>query len=369
MSSPVSTEIDLVQVVKTIWSGKRTILYTILLFGIFGFLLALITRKEYTATTVMVNQTESSLTGSNGIEGIAAMVGFDLRSMETGNELMPEDYPDFIESLSFQYSLMHTPLTWKRFDKPVSFFEYYDQYYKPGVFKVIRKYTIGLPRVIVDWIGGGKNKNLTPAPGSGANGKLKYLTDNELWVRYLLIDNLELTLNPGNNFITLEATVPDPVAAAELARIAQELLQEKITELKINKARTNLEFTQKLYEEKKDGFMAAQDRLAKFRDQNAYLGSEQARKEEEILQSEYQIAFSVYSEMATELETARIRVKEDTPIFSVIEEVTVPNKESFPKKEMFILIWAFLGLVGSLTWVLSRRLMVKTKARWTELDE
>lgn len=369
MSSPISTEIDLVQVVKTIWTGRRTILYTILVFGIFGFLLALITRKEYTATTVMVNQSESSLTDNSSFEGIAAMVGFDLRSMESGNELMPEDYPDFIESLSFQYSLMHTPLSWKCFDQPLSYFNYYDQHYKQGFFKIIWKYTIGLPRVIVDWIGGGEKKNQTPVPVSGDNGKLKYLTDNELWVRYLLIDNLELTLNPGNNFITLKATAPDPVAAAELARTAQELLQDKITELKINKARTNLEFTQKLYKEKKDGFMAAQDRLAKFRDQNAYLGSEQARKEEEILQSEYQIAFSVFSELATELETARIRVKEDTPIFSVIEEVTVPNKESFPKKGMFILIWAFLGLVVSLVWVLSRRLMVKAKARWTELDE
>lgn len=87
-----------------------------------------------------------------------------------------------------------------------------------------------------------------------------------------------------------------------------------------------------------------------------------------MLQSKYQIAFSVYNEFATELETAKIRVKEDTPIFSVVEEATVPIEASKPRKVMFLLIWSFLGGFVGLVWVLSGPLMSKARVRWREID-
>jgi len=88
-----------------------------------------------------------------------------------------------------------------------------------------------------------------------------------------------------------------------------------------------------------------------------------------MLQSQYQIAFSVFGEMATELETAKIRVKEDTPIFSVIEEATIPNGESKPDLEKATILWGFLGFVIGVTWILAGRLMGKARIKWKELNE
>ena len=63
------------------------------------------------------------------------------------------------------------------------------------------------------------------------------------------------------------------------------------------------------------------------------------------LQAEYNLAFNVYTELAKQLETKRIKMKEDQPIFTIIEPVSVPNERSKPKRMMIIAIWTFVGLI------------------------
>lgn len=373
--SPIETQIDLVVVLKTLWTGKYKILLYILGFAIFGVILAFLTPKEYTAKIIWVNQSESSFTGRSSVEGLAAMVGFDMRSVEGSNEISTEDYEDFIETLGFQYALMHTPLGWRDYQDSLTLVEYYSEYYRPGVLKTVRNWTFGLPKRILDGMGNANEDVADDQRGPRFHGDDTWksniprkLSDTEVWIRYILMDKMELTLNEGLNLVSLEVELRDPVAAAELARAGERLLKEKITALKVDKAKKNLAFTQRLYDEKKVVFQEAQDKLAKFRDRNMNLGSERARKEEEILESDYQIAFSVYSEMAAELETAKIRVEEDTPMFSVVEEAIIPNGESKPKKVRFLLIWAFLGGFIGFIVVLSRPIVKKVKNRWSEID-
>ncbi|MFA5816686.1 MAG: Wzz/FepE/Etk N-terminal domain-containing protein [Bacteroidales bacterium] len=357
-------EINLIEVARTLWLSRRTILLIVLIFGALGLFIALVSPVEYTAKTIIVTRAESRGSAAGSLGGLAALVGINLGAvMDAGSELTPIDYPEFIQSLSFQKSLMYTPLTWQQFPKPVTLFDYYDKYYKPGFLTVVRQYTIGLPKVIIGWVKG-KNNKAGPGKTGAPDDGLVYLSNSELGVRGILTKKLKLTLNPNNNFIKLEAKAPEAKAAAQIARKARELLQEKVTELKINKATQNLQFTQGLYAEKKSEFVVAQDRLAQFRDKNLNLDSEMAKTEEDRLISEYQIAFSVYNELAKQLENAKIRVKEDTPIFSVIEEATVPNFKSKPKTEMILLIWIFLGGVVGLVWVLAARILKEAKKKW-----
>jgi len=358
-------DINLIDLVRTIWTSRRKVLIFIFAFGAFGLFVALVTPTEYTAKTIIVTRTESRNIGTSNLSGLAAMVGINLGMVsDAGNELAPIDYPDFIKSLSFQKTLMYTPIIWQRFPQPVTLYEYYDKYYRPGFFQVLKKYTIGLPGVIVGWFKG--NGKVAVSSKTGTTDENQVLSGVEEGVRGFLTKNLKLTLNPNNNFIKLEARAPEAKAAAQLVTKARELLQIKVTDLKINKASQNLEFTKGLYEEKKKEFMSTQNRLAQFRDENANLGSEMAKTQEDVLLSDYQIAFSVYTELAKQLENAKIRVKEDTPIFSVIEEAVVPNSKSKPKTEMILLIWIFLGGVVGVVWVLAGRLMDEARKSWAE---
>jgi uncharacterized protein involved in exopolysaccharide biosynthesis len=127
-----------------------------------------------------------------------------------------------------------------------------------------------------------------------------------------------------------------------------------------------MEFIQNRFDEKKKEFEGAQAKLAGFRDRNKNVTSALARTEEEQLQNEYLLAFNVYSELAQQLEQARIKVKEDTPVFSIIKPVTVPLEKSKPNRTLIVLIWIMIGALGGAGVVFGRKYLPEVKKRWNE---
>ena len=83
--------------------------------------------------------------------------------------------------------------------------------------------------------------------------------------------------------------------------------------------------------------------MAQFRDANRNFASAVARTTEERLSNEYSVVLGVYSELAKQREQANIQVKEDTPIFAVVEPVTVPTERSKPKRALICVAFTFLG--------------------------
>ena len=81
----------------------------------------------------------------------------------------------------------------------------------------------------------------------------------------------------------------------------------------------------------------------------------------ERLQSKFNVANTVYLEMAKQLEQAKMKVKKDTPAFSIIEPVTLPMKPSNSRAKTLI-IWVFLGVVVGCGIVL-------VKGYWPKLKE
>ena len=102
--------------------------------------------------------------------------------------------------------------------------------------------------------------------------------------------------------------------------------------------------SQRCNEAEKD-FKAKQYAVAQFQDRNRDLFSSLPQTRLQQMQAEYNLAFSVYTELAKQLETKRIKLKEDQPIFTIIEPVSVPNERSKPKRVMIVAIWTFVGLV------------------------
>ena len=108
-------------------------------------------------------------------------------------------------------------------------------------------------------------------------------------------------------------------------------------------------FKQNIYEtynekQKKD-FKEKQIRLASFQDSNRGLISSLPQTRLSQLQTDFNLAFNIYSELAKQLESQKIKVKEDTPVFTVIEPVSVPLDRSKPKRGIIIAVWSFLGIV------------------------
>ena len=58
--------------------------------------------------------------------------------------------------------------------------------------------------------------------------------------------------------------------------------------------------------------------------------------------------------LASEYNSNKIKLNKDTPIFSVLDEVSVPNQSSKPDRKQIVLICIFLGIIISIGYVLAK---------------
>ncbi|MEI7423458.1 MAG: Wzz/FepE/Etk N-terminal domain-containing protein [Prolixibacteraceae bacterium] len=356
-----SDEIDLLALAKTLWNGRKIVFKSILICGVIGLIVALTSPNEFIATTIMVpssSDASSKLGSLGGLGGLAAMAGINLNT-SIGSDLSPLVYPQIVASVPFQLELMKTPIKFKGLKEPVTFYHYYTDIKKPNP---ILKYTLGLPGMILKTI---KGQDFDQNRMAGNNEPIS-LTDKQRDVRLILSDLVSLNVNPKEGVLTLSATMPEALASAQLGQRAQELLQQYITEFKIKKAKANLDFIQQRFDETTKKFEAAQEKLASFRDRNKSVTLATARTEEDRLTSQYNLIYSIYSELAKQLEQAKIQVKQDTPVFTIIEPVSVPTIKSNPNRPMILFIWLFLGCFAGTGIVFGKGFIGPLKNKWME---
>ncbi|WP_321290271.1 Wzz/FepE/Etk N-terminal domain-containing protein [uncultured Sunxiuqinia sp.] len=363
-SSANNDEIDLIALVKHLWDGRRIIITYILIGAVLGLLIAILSPKEYTVQTTMVPQSaQSGGSKLGGLSSLAAMAGFNM-DMSSGTEtLSPMVYPKIMQSVPFRLELMNSSFQIDGLNQPVTLFEYYTEYKKAGVLSNVKKYTIGLPGVI---IGALKPTTEDQQPTSNTDKQIITLTAKENQVLEALNSQISLNIDDKEGILTLSTNFPDARLAAQVAHTAQILLQKYITTYRIQKAQEQLDFIKDRYQEKKEEFLETQKRLARFRDQNKNVSSAMAQTEVERLQSEYNIAFSVYSELAKQLEQAQIKVKEDAPVLTIVEPVRVPLQKSKPNRPLILFIWIFLGGIVGIGIVFGRQFLSTVKQRWNE---
>jgi uncharacterized protein involved in exopolysaccharide biosynthesis len=355
-------EIDLIALARTLWDGRIAVIKTVLIFTLLGLFVAIFSPKEYTATTTMVPQINNPSAKMGGLSSLASLAGFNLDMNMGGNEISPMLYPQIVNSISFQLEIMNSEYRFKEIDEEVSLYDYYLNYSKPGFLSVLKKYTIGLPGVILKAMRGEEEEKIVKSETETIR-----ISKDQNEIRKLIEEKLSLNVNDKEGYITLSSHFHEAELSAQVAQKAQKQLQDYITQFRIEKATAQLEFIESRYNEKKREFESAQRRLAAYRDANKNISSAIAQTELEKLENEYQLAFEVYSELAKQLEQARIQVKEDTPVFSVIEEVSVPVEKSKPKRSKILMIWIFLGGVLGIGLVFLKNVLKEAQKRWKEV--
>ena len=123
------------------------------------------------------------------------------------------------------------------------------------------------------------------------------------------------------------------------------LTEEELKEIE-EKAKKDLEFTEKVLKESRSAYYKAQQAYAAFEDGNKNIISASYRTEQERLRNEMTLTFNVYNTLAQKLEQDKLRVQEQTPVYTIIEPATVPLKASSPKKLLILVAFIFLAFIG-----------------------
>ncbi len=343
-------EIDLMQLVKILWNERKKIIKITICFMLLGLFVAIFSEKEYTATTTIVpqNSKENKLAK---LGGLAAIAGINIGGMNNGT-ITPNLYPQIINSIPFKLELLKTKLKFEDIEEPITIQTYYEEYYTPNLLGYIKKYTLGLPGLIIKTIQGEKGDNIPST--SGKKQLIRISKKDDLFLK-IIRSKLSINVNSKNNYITLSASMPEALAAAQLTKRAQDLLQNIITDIKIKQAKSELEFVEKRFIEKKKETEEAQLKVAKFKDQNKNITTATVQTELQRLQAEYSVIYDIYSELAKQLEAKKIQVTENTPVFSIIDPVTIPIEKSKPKRLIILIIWTFFGGICGIGFVFGKR--------------
>ena len=329
-----------------------------------GLFVAIFSQKEYTAATTFVPQTTEGVEIGGGLGGLAAMAGINLGGMNGESGIPASLYPQIMGSIPFQKELLQTPLTIDGEKSKLTFSDYYTNIYTPSLLGYLKKYTLGLPSIIIKAIKG-KPKVLT-LKEDDRRTLLFSFTEHEKSLLDLLSKQVRIEINEKDGYVTIIGKMPEALASAQLTKRAQELLQSYIIKFKVQKSEEQLEFIRSRYLEKEKYFQKAQSELANFRDRNQNTKTAIAQTKLEVLQSEYNLAYGVYLELAKQLETQQIKVKENTPVFTILKPVTIPIEKSAPKRFLILFIWAVFGGFIGVFLVFSKGYFIDFKRIWNE---
>ena len=350
---PESDEIDLVELLQKVWQGRKIAITISLVFALIGVIFALSSPNIYTATTTFILKGKSSGSVGGSLNGLASLAGISLSGMSGGNsEIPPTMYPMLLNSIPFlektvslkvplngQNILIKEYLLSQISSKESNSFNFVT---------FLKKYTIGLPALLKGKI----FAKMKALPSAAENLTIKRLNYEDEQLFNYLKRLVTINVDKKEGFITLSVQNKYPEVAATIAQNTQNLLQQEVINFKIKNAQESLNFTESLYNKKKIAFETLQDELASFRDQHQNISSGLFKNKISRLESEFAIASAVNEELAKQVEQARIQVSKDTPIFTIIDPVVIPNQRTSPNRTLIVLGFAFFGFFLGLGYAL-----------------
>ena len=145
----------------------------------------------------------------------------------------------------------------------------------------------------------------------------------------------------------------DPLIAATMADSIQVHLQHAITDYRTKKARIDLEYMEKLFEEANLQYKKARQKYASFGDANSKVVLQSVQSQMDELENEMQLKYNIYQQVVEQRQLAKAKVQERTPAFTIVQNASVPVKHSSRPKIVTLIIWMILGFLlrtGMLAW-------------------
>lgn len=355
MNDKQKDDLNIFQLLWLIWSKRRMLIRNVLIFMVVGVLYVLLSADTYVSKTTFVPKVRSNSRTSSRINNLASLAGINLNNSSGSAEIPPQLYRKIVKSTPFKLALLNAQVKPKGMNQAITYKEYYEEYFKPAPISQVKRYTIGLPKLIIKALR--PQKENEGNPGSGDSLIRVSADDRRHFQR--LNEQISVNFSELEGVVELGITMPEPDIAAQMALFAQDYLQQKVIEYKLIDAREELKFTEELYDLKRSDFEKAMNNLANFQDQNLQLSTAAGSNEQKKLQADFDLAFGVYSDIARQLEQVKLQVSKDTPIFSVIEPVSVPHKPAGRSKIIIIIAFVVFSVVFSLSYIFGKILFSK----------
>lgn len=354
-------EIDIMEYVRKFIKEWKLALKWCGIAAVIGVIAALSAVSTYTVTTKM--SPESTKSGGGQLSSLASLAGINLGSMSAGADaISPDLYPEIVSSVPFLTKLFYMPVEaeYKGEKIKCNYYEYLVNctrapWYSyvislPGralgaVFSIFQPEEEKEPKGFKT-LGAVDNAKLTRAQEKvieGMRKRISVATDKKTFV------------------ITLSVIDQDPEIAMQLSQTIVDELRDYITSYRTEKARNDLEYYEKLYDEAQADYFEAQQRYAKYSDMNQGMIRQSVMVEQERLQNEMQLKYQLYNSCAQQVQMAKAQVQRETPVCTILTPPTTPLKDNESGAKT-LAVFIFLGFCLAVVWILwGRGWIVKLK--------
>ena len=340
-------EIDLLELARKLWDARKRLLKWCCIGALVGIVVAFSIPKEYSVTVKLAPELSNGKKSLGDLGGLASMAGFNVSGGgASGDAVSPMLYPEIVGSVPFATELFDVQVSDKKGKLQTTVYGYMTENVRSPWWSAV----LSAPSKFIGWTVS-LFKDDDEEASSGKVDPFR-LTREENGVVTALNERITCDVDKKTAVITLTVTMQDPLIAATLTDTVMNNLQNYITEYRTNKARHDLEFTQKLHDEAQAAYYAAQSKYARYMDANQNIVLRSMRTEQERLQNEMALNYSLYNQMAQQLQLAKAKVQESTPVYAVLQPATVPLRAAKPSKMMILVGFVFLFGVAASAWVL-----------------
>ena len=345
-------EIDLLELAHKVWNGKKLIFKACGVAVVLGLIVAFSIPKEYTTTVVLAPEAKAK-GGAGNLGALASMAGINIGSVSGDEALSPEIYPDIVKSTPFLVDLFPVKIKPISDEKAMGLFEYMDKHQRTPWWGIITS----APFKAVGWaVSLFKDK---PHGATTDKPDVFRLTQEQADIATVISERILTIVDEKTGMISISVTMQDPLVSATLTDTVMQNLQDYITRYRTNKATQDLEYTEKLYKEAQQNYYEAQQKYANFADSNLDIVMTGYQTRLERLQNEATLAYGLYNQISQQLQLAKAKVQEVTPVYTVVQPASVPLRPASPQKPIILIGFIFLAFVGSVSWIILFKDLVK----------
>jgi uncharacterized protein involved in exopolysaccharide biosynthesis len=148
---------------------------------------------------------------------------------------------------------------------------------------------------------------------------------------------------PRTSQVVFSIEGPSMLVAKLMADTALAALNDLVVEVRRKHATAEREFLEGRFQALGDSLAAREDALRRFYEQNHTLSSPDLQFEDLRLRREIERVQTIYAQIGTQLENARVQEVRDTPSLTVVDPPVEPTRKSSPHGSLWGLAAAFLG--------------------------
>lgn len=339
-------EIDIMEIISKLWKKKSLIIKWCVAGAVIGLIAGFGIPETYTSGVTFAPETQQRTNSS--VSSIASMMGVNLNN--SVDAISVEMYPDIVHSTPFIVELFDIPVTFERKDSTITttLLDYMKGYQKRPWWTHITS----IPIKALGWlmsIGQEKEKEVV-VPLAELN--VNNLPKKERAVVKFFSNNIMVNVDKKTGKTSMSLELQDPLVVATVMEAVTENLKNYMSDYRTSKARQDIENLEVICAQRKADYYLAQQVYAQYVDGNKSVVRQSAQAELERLQQEMNLAYQVYSQVATQLEGARIQEQQAKPVFVIINPITVPLNKTAPSKAKILVIFTFLAGCISAAWIL-----------------